>query len=47
MITNERSPSWADMRKLTFYKTLALFLAAACCRQIDMLVATPMPSDRA
>jgi hypothetical protein len=41
MITNERPPSWADMRKLTFYKTLALFLAAACCRQIDALIAAP------
>lgn len=47
MITNERSPSWADMRKLTFYKTLALFLAAACCRQIDTRVATSTPADRA
>jgi hypothetical protein len=47
MITNERPPSWADMRKLTFYKTLALFLAAACCQQIDTLVAAPMPSDEA
>jgi hypothetical protein len=45
MITNERSPSWADMRKLTFYKTLALFLAAACCQQIDALAAAPLASD--
>ena len=47
MITNERSPSWADMRKLTFYKTLALFLAAACCRQIDALVAAPASTEGA
>jgi hypothetical protein len=46
MITNERPPSWADIRKLTFYKTLALFLAAACCRQIDALAAAPASVEK-
>jgi CheY-like chemotaxis protein len=39
MIISERPPSWADMRKLAFYKTVALFLASACCRALDRLAA--------
>jgi len=42
VITSERPPSWADMRKLAFYKTLALFLASASCRKLDQLAAIPL-----
>lgn len=43
VIQSERSPRWADMRRLNFYKIQALFLVSACCQRLAFLPLPPSP----